>query len=128
MRLDPKRPPGRSTRKALTFASEIARLHADGYSCDAIRQALEEAGLTVSRSTVIREVSLSKKSGSPPLCLQPGTAVRVTRQPATPTAASVTPSSSPDGLTGKEIAAAFMKDRITGSFLRSRITNESSGH
>ena len=44
MTLSPRRPLGRRTRKALAFASEIARLHVDGYSCEAIRQALEEAG------------------------------------------------------------------------------------
>ena len=56
MTLIPKRPPGRLNRKALEFATDIGRLHALGYSCEAIRQALVDAGLNVSRSTVTREV------------------------------------------------------------------------
>ena len=126
MRLDPKRPPGRSTRKALAFASEIARLHVDGYSCEAIRQTLEEAGLTVSRSTVIREVALCSKRGSPRFDSSHVVSVDGPPGARTTTSAGLPPAS--DWRGGKEIAAAWMKDRITNPLLRSRITDESSGH
>lgn len=56
IRLLPNQPPGRRTRKALSFADEIRRLHALGYTLEAIRQALSAAGVSVSRSTVHREV------------------------------------------------------------------------
>ncbi len=126
MRLDPKRPPGRSTRKALAFASEIARLHAEGYSCETIRQALAEAGLTVSRSTVIREVALLSKRSAPRLEVSHVTPHAGSLRAGSTTSAALPPSS--DWRDGKEIAAAWMKDRITNPLLRSRITDESSGH
>lgn len=53
--LIPRRPPGRCNRKARAFSAEIRRLHAEGYSFEAIREALAEAGVVVSRSTVQRE-------------------------------------------------------------------------
>jgi hypothetical protein len=56
LRLLPDQPPGRSTRKALPFADEIRRLHAMGYTLEAIREALCAVGVSVSRSTVHREV------------------------------------------------------------------------
>lgn len=61
-RLTPRRPPGRSNRKARTFSAEIRRLHAEGYSFAAIREALAEAGVLVSISTVQREAA----RGMPP--------------------------------------------------------------
>ena len=54
-RLKPKSPPGRPNRKARAFHDEICRLRNEGYSLTAIRQALEEAGVTVSTTTVLRE-------------------------------------------------------------------------
>jgi len=57
VRLLPHQPPGRRTRKALPFSVEIRRLHALGYTLEAIRQALSEVGVSVSRSTVHREAS-----------------------------------------------------------------------
>lgn len=60
-RLLPEQPPGRSTRKALPFADEIRRLHAMGYTLDAIREALHAVGVSVSRSTVHREVRRSNR-------------------------------------------------------------------
>jgi hypothetical protein len=56
LRLLPDQPPGRSTRKALPYADEIRRLHAMGYTLEAIREALCTVGVAVSRSTVHREV------------------------------------------------------------------------
>lgn len=61
LRLEPEQPPGRSTRKALPFADEIHRLHAMGYTLKAIREALRAVGVSVSRSTVHREVRRSRR-------------------------------------------------------------------
>lgn len=56
-RLTPRRPPGRSNRKARTFAEEIRRLRAEGHSFEVIREALADAGVIVSNSTVQREAA-----------------------------------------------------------------------
>jgi hypothetical protein len=61
LRLEPAQPPGRSTRKALPFADEIHRLHAMGYTLKAISEALHAVGVSVSRSTVHREVRRSSR-------------------------------------------------------------------
>jgi len=57
MKLEPKRPPGRPNRKALAFEAEIARLRSEGYPCEAIWEALLDAGLALSLSAVKREVA-----------------------------------------------------------------------
>lgn len=66
VRLLPNQPPGRCTRKALPFADEIRRLHAMGYTLEAIRQALSEVGVSVSRSTVHREANRRATPASRP--------------------------------------------------------------
>jgi hypothetical protein len=57
LQLQPNEAPGHRSRKARSFQLEIARLHQEGYSLEAIRAALAEAGMAVSRSTVHREAS-----------------------------------------------------------------------
>jgi hypothetical protein len=57
MNLVPVRPPGPNARKARAFAADIARLRAQGYTFEAIREALAGAGVHVSNSTVQREVA-----------------------------------------------------------------------
>jgi hypothetical protein len=57
LRLTPREPPGRVNRKARAYTAEIVRLHDLGYSLDAIREALADAGVNVSRSTVQREAT-----------------------------------------------------------------------
>jgi hypothetical protein len=57
MQLEPMRPPGRATRKAWQYAVDIQRLRAEGYSLEAIRLALLDAGVAVSVSTVRREAA-----------------------------------------------------------------------
>jgi hypothetical protein len=127
MKLEPKRPPGRPNRKALFFEAEIARLRSEGYPCKAIWEALLDAGLALSLSAVKREVArLGKRAG-------------VARRSATATAftplqasAFQTPVSSPANTTsspsGKDVAAAWMKDHITNPPLRERIAHESGRH
>lgn len=57
MQLNPRRPPGHGRRKALRYAGEVRRLRAEGHSLNAIRLALLDAGISVSVSTVRREVA-----------------------------------------------------------------------
>lgn len=60
MQLNTKRPPGRGTCKAPPYAPEVRRLRAEGYTLEAIRQALLASGIAVSTSMVRRE------AGRPP--------------------------------------------------------------
>ena len=128
MRLTPKGPPGRMNRKALAFEGEICRLHLEGYSCEAIRQALVDAGVTVSLSTVKREITRLAKRGSvrqtqravQNLVTEPQVAHTPTAQPA--------PAFASDPRSGKEVAESFVKGRITNSLLRVRRDHESSRH
>jgi hypothetical protein len=75
-RLTPRRPPGRSNRKARAFTEEIGRLHAEGYSFEVIREALADAGVIVSNSTVQREAARCRASsqiaGPPETAPPPG--------------------------------------------------------
>jgi len=57
MNLVPVRPPGPNARKARAFVADIARLRAQGYTFEAIREALAGAGVLVSNSTVQREAA-----------------------------------------------------------------------
>lgn len=57
MKLAPTCPPGRATRKARAFTAEILQLRDQGYTFEAIRAALADAGVYVSSSTVRREVT-----------------------------------------------------------------------
>lgn len=66
-RLTPRHQPGRITRKARAYASEIRRLHEAGYTLDAIREALADVGVKVSTSTVWRETKrLNNEASSAP--------------------------------------------------------------
>jgi hypothetical protein len=69
MDLIPKLPPGRSNRKALAFNAEIHRLRAVGYTFEAVRLALRDAGVEVSRTTIKREAA--KMSEAVPTAWQP---------------------------------------------------------
>lgn len=64
MNLIPVRPPGPSSRKARGFTSEILQLRAQGYTFEAIREALAGAGVHVSNSTVQREVARAARRPS----------------------------------------------------------------
>ncbi|MBA4261939.1 MAG: hypothetical protein C0443_07975 [Comamonadaceae bacterium] len=118
MKLAPKDPPGRSTRRARGFAAEIGQLRAQGYTFEAIREALAEAGVSVSKSTVQREVARlasGPSSGSvvvaEPLLPVPDTAP-------VPSAAAA---SSATGLpSGKDIAEAFASTWNTNPLFRQR--------
>ncbi|MGE3854738.1 MAG: hypothetical protein AB7K09_23605 [Planctomycetota bacterium] len=66
LRLAPRRPPGRWQGKARAFAGEIGRLHAEGYTFEAIREALADVGVVVSNTTVQREVARLRLLSKPP--------------------------------------------------------------
>jgi hypothetical protein len=118
MKLSPKDPPGRSTRRARGFAAEIGQLRAQGYTFEAIRQALAEAGVKVSKSTVQREMArlASTSSTGSVAVTEPSLPVSVTASAPSP----VMPSMATDMRSGKEIAEAFAGSRITNPLFRAR--------
>ena len=125
MDLTPKLPPGRANRKALAFAADIQRLRAAGYSFGAIRLALLDAGVKVSRTTVKREAA--RRPADAPSAPQ-----RLATLPPMPLAASgvgdavIAPASFVgDSRNGKEIAEAFMKGRVSNPLMQERIRDES---
>lgn len=114
VRLLPNQPPGRCTRKALPFAHEIRRLHAMGYTLEAIRQALSEVGVSVSRSTVHREANRRAAPAPLPAVIKPtdktGPGKPVLLQPDVTQAAEArdrSKSTNTDSQSGKESAEAF---------------------
>jgi len=126
MKLAPKHPPGRQTRKARAFEAEIRQLRADGYTFDAIRAALADAGVLVSRSTVQREaarqaldVAAEGEDGAARTADTP-----TKRQPPVPALALPRP----EPLSGKEIAEAFVRNHITNPLIRNRSSDEDSRH
>lgn len=138
VRLVPDKPPGRGTRKALPYADEISRLYASGYTLQAIRQALSAAGVSVSRSTVHREVTRAcalahASSSTPPRPAAPAPQ-RISLEappqgegqsvppPVAPQAARSPGGASPfaKGPSGEEVAKAFMATQITNPFLREK--------
>jgi hypothetical protein len=117
MPLAPKHPPGRSTRKARAFEAEIGRLRAQGYTLEAIREALADIGVSVSRSTVQREAArhIRDSAGVHAATLLGSTS--------TTAALPVTPDDPPgpaEPSRGKLIAEAFIRGRITNPLIRNK--------
>jgi hypothetical protein len=107
-------------RKALVFAADIHRLRAAGYSFQAIRLALLDAGLMVSLTTVKREAA--KRPAIPSSVLQehaspPATTAKPSAMPGGRAASSSIPFQD-DPRTSKEIAEDFMKGRNTNPLLQ----------
>lgn len=108
----PKHPPGQRSRKARRYGEQIRKLQAEGYTLHDIREALVEAGVMVSKSTVQREASRSAQSPLP--------SEQPTRQPPpTPqvgdgltNAPHWTAAASPaqDKQSGKDVAAAYFAE------------------
>ena len=140
--LTPKRPPGRTSRKARAFAADIGRLRTAGYTCEAIREALADAGVQVSKSTVQREVARHRMGSaitdatSPPSPFTPADRGLLASQ--APVAVGAPHSSGADplahglpaseGRSGKDIAQAFVRNRITNPLMRTRSRDEDSRH
>jgi hypothetical protein len=122
MSLQPRRPPGHGKRKALVYALDIMNLRRAGHSYASIRDALEDAGVRVTISTVRREVL--KGAASPPAAVAAGVAepastlptrLREVSAPCGATAAVARPpaTQAEAPLPGKSIAEAFMRGRPT---------------
>ena len=125
MRLVPTHPPGRSTRKARDFETEIAQLRAQGYTFEAIRNALANAGVHVTISTVRREANRA----AVPHPVKPATTVTsasvpsahpMTKTTGVAPAAPVTTSVHQERRNGKEVAEVFMRSQITNPLIRSK--------
>jgi len=120
MQLQPRREPGRSDRKAAAYASEILRLRAEGYTFEAIREALADVGIRLSESALRREVRRHQRPAD-----RAASGVRsASRTPATATASSpprLAPvSSAATGSSGPEIAKAFFDAHPSNPLLRAK--------
>jgi hypothetical protein len=120
MQLQPRREPGRRDRKAAAYAAEIVRLRAEGYTFEAIREALADVGIQLSESALRREV---RRHQRPPD--RKGSGVRpASRTPATAIASSppapVATASVPTGSSGREIAEAFFNANPSNPLLRAK--------
>ncbi|HEY1089450.1 MAG TPA: hypothetical protein VGE47_00015 [Burkholderiaceae bacterium] len=127
--LIPSTSPGRVTRKARKYAADIARLRLLGYTLDAIRQALADAGVQVSICTVWREAKrVDARAVAAPqavrlpsqshLAGQQTLASATARAP--PQAASPVDAAPPalSQCSGKDLAEAFVNMQITNPFFR----------
>lgn len=86
MELNPTTPPGNAQRKLRGFEREIARLRFEGYTIEAIRQALEDVGVKVGWATVQREaVRLDKSAAGARTQQQSAHGLPAAQQPSKPT-------------------------------------------
>jgi len=120
MKLAPKDPPDRSTRRARGFAADIGQLRAQGYTLEAIRTALAEAGVSVSKSTVQREVArlAAGPSSGPDAIAEHSLPIP---DPA-PAPFQTAPASATGLLSGKDIAEAFASTWNANPLFRQRST------
>ncbi|MBY0236187.1 MAG: hypothetical protein K2W93_14500 [Burkholderiaceae bacterium] len=135
--LQPTAPPGRITRKARGFGAEIARLRRQGYTLDAIRQALTDAGIQVSISTVWREArrvdgqalaeavavvvplpGTAPSRNAPDSLQTPASSATRLQSPRLSPADVITPALVP--CSGKEFADIFMSTQVTNPLFRSK--------
>lgn len=126
VKLVPLQPPGRITRKARDFEADIVQLRAQGYTLDAIRQALDAAGVQVSISTIRREslrsalaIPASPMTNAKGPALMPTVSSQETTSVAVP-ARLVSTAASPDWHNGQDVAEAYMRDRITNPLIRAK--------
>ncbi|WP_457356059.1 hypothetical protein [Roseateles sp. P5_D6] len=123
MKLVPANPPGRSTRKARGYADDIRTLRAQGYTFEAIREALAAVGVQVSNRTVQREAARPAHYLS--TTTQQVHENRPYGKPA-PTGAEDAPVAPSDavhstgGPSGKDVAEAFRKRHIANPLIRAK--------
>ena len=128
--LTPKLPPGRSSRKGLAFGTEIVRLRSQGYTLEAIRQALLEVGVSVCRSTILREAARHARAPEPPVIVAPpsrrddSNASPSVPMPAGPPVVAARPPPSSAHRSGRDIAETFIRGRITNPLVRDRLRNK----
>ena len=125
MRLVPTQAPGRGSRKARDYGTEIVQLRSQGYTLEAIRVALANAGVHVTISTVWREANRATVLQRD----KPVAGPSATRPPPpdadAATIASASPSSTatqarPGRRKGMEVAEVFMRGQITNPLIRSK--------
>lgn len=119
MQLQPRREPGRRDRKAAPYASEILRLRAEGYTFEAIREALADVGIGLSESALRREVQRRQRPAD-----RAGSGLRQIGRThgasaATAPALAATPSSA-NSASGREIARAFFDANPSNPLLRAK--------
>lgn len=118
MSLQTRRPPGHGKRKALTYAADIVSLRSQGHSYSAIREALEDAGILVSISTVRREVlkgTLATAALKPAVEAPASQLGLVTRSKGASPVSAAHPVPSTTPLPSKAIAEEFMRGRSTNT-------------
>ena len=125
MKLVPIRPPGPNARKARAFAAEIWQLRAQGYTFEAIREALAAVDVNVSNSTVQREAN---RHAAPNPVAAAGAGASVVL-PASPPQAAATPVASagrvnaaglPEQASAKDLAEAFVRTKSTNPLIRAK--------
>lgn len=116
--LRPAEPPGRATRKARHYLDQIVRLRGQGYTLEAIQQALAAVGVSVSISTVRREAMRPMPAPFPaPL---PSSASHL-EDVSVPEALPTTPLSTVLGpSSGKDLAEAYARSRSTNPLVRAK--------
>lgn len=120
MQLQPRREPGRRDRKAAAYAAEIVRLRAEGYTFEAIREALADVGIQLSESALRREVRRQRRSADrTPSGVRPGSRTPAIA-PASSPPASVAAGSAPTSSSGREIAEAFFNANPSNPLLRAK--------
>ena len=120
MKLTPRNPPGRPNRRARGFADEIFRLRGEGYSLEAIQQALADVGVNVSRSTVYREGIRLKRVHPSPARNVPAASLPASG-PDPPVSLPPPPRSlAGNARSAKNFAEAFMASQMLNPLLRSR--------
>jgi hypothetical protein len=126
VQLQPKHPPGLKRHKVRAYSVEIHRLQADGYTYDEIREALADAGVVVSRSTVQREGARVMRRLNPTSATA-AAAVATPPPAATPVHREAVRSAAlphaGDPRTSQQIAEDFMKDQVTNPLLRPERTS-----
>lgn len=125
MKLVPPGPPGRITRKARDFEADIVQLRAQGYTLDAIRRALDAAGVQVSISTVRRESLRTGRAGPAPQATGPKSMADLPAAVFQDAVPVVTPAgsgnaASPAWLKGRDVAEAYMRDHVTNPLYRAK--------
>jgi hypothetical protein len=116
MQLQPRRERGRSDRKAAAYASEILRLRGEGYTFEAIREALIDIGVVLSEATLRREVR--RCADGVASALRPAPMQHANDKPAAGTVPLAAPPTS--GPSGREIAEAFFHAHPSNPLLRAK--------
>lgn len=120
MQLQPRREPGRRDRKAAAYAAEIVRLRAEGYTFEAIREALADVGIQLSESALRREVRRQRQPADrTPSSVRPASRTPAIA-PASSPPASVPAASVPTGSSGRDIAEAFFNANPSNPLLRAK--------